>query len=75
MDIALHQVPAGFHGDPADRLIVATGLAYGLVLATHDQAIRSSEVIAIWTGSRLVFGFSCIGWPVFPASEAPFFLH
>jgi len=49
--IALHQLPVGFHGDPADRLIVATGLAHGLVLATHDQAIRSSGVITIWKGS------------------------
>ncbi len=44
--------PDGFHGDPADRLIVATGLAHGLVLATHDQAIRNSGVIPIWRGAR-----------------------
>lgn len=44
--------PDGFHGDPADRLIVATALAHGLVLATHDQAIRSSGVAAIWMGTR-----------------------
>ncbi|MCP9927824.1 type II toxin-antitoxin system VapC family toxin [Cyanobium sp. CH-040] len=50
--IALQQLPEGFHGDPADRLIVGTGLAYGLQLATHDQAIRSSAVIPIWKGSR-----------------------
>ncbi|MCP9910082.1 type II toxin-antitoxin system VapC family toxin [Cyanobium sp. BA20m-p-22] len=50
--ISLHQLPEGFHGDPADRLIVATALAHGLVLATHDQAIRSSGVIEIWTGPR-----------------------
>lgn len=49
--IALDQLPAAFHGDPADRLIVATGLAHGLLLATHDQAIRSSAVIPIWPGS------------------------
>jgi hypothetical protein len=54
---------------------VATGLAQGLVLATHDQAIRSSGVIAIWKGPRKVLGFSCIGQPVFPASEVPFILH
>lgn len=50
--IALHQLPEGFHGDPADRLIVATALAHGLVLATHDQAIRNSGVIGIWRGTR-----------------------
>jgi PIN domain nuclease of toxin-antitoxin system len=49
--IALHQLPEGFHGDPADRLIVASALAHGLVLATHDQAIRTSAVIPIWQGS------------------------
>jgi PIN domain nuclease of toxin-antitoxin system len=37
---------------PADRLIVATALAHGLVLATHDQAIRSSGVITLWKGLR-----------------------
>lgn len=50
--IALHQLPQGFHHDPADRLIVATALTHGLVLATHDQAIRSSGVIEIWTGPK-----------------------
>jgi PIN domain nuclease of toxin-antitoxin system len=50
--IALHQLPEGFHGDPADRLIVATASAHGLVLATHDQAIRDSGVITIWTRPR-----------------------
>jgi hypothetical protein len=54
---------------------VATGLAHGLVLTTHDQAIRSSGVIAIWKGSSQLLGISCIGWPVFPSSEVPFFLH
>jgi PIN domain nuclease of toxin-antitoxin system len=49
--IALDQLPDAFHGDTADRLIVATGLAHGLPLATHDQAIRSSAVIPIWQGS------------------------
>ncbi|MGB5134898.1 MAG: type II toxin-antitoxin system VapC family toxin [Prochlorococcaceae cyanobacterium] len=50
--VALHQLPQEFHGDPADRLIVATGLAHGLQLATQDQAIRRSAVIPIWRGSR-----------------------
>jgi predicted nucleic acid-binding protein len=35
----------------SDRLIVASALAHGLVLATHDQAIRTSAVITIWQGS------------------------
>lgn len=45
---ALDQLPVDFHGDPADRLIVATALAHGLQLATHDQAIKSSDAISIW---------------------------
>jgi PIN domain nuclease of toxin-antitoxin system len=50
--ITLQQLPKEFHGDPADRLIVATALTHGLVLATHDQAIRDSGVITIWKGMR-----------------------
>lgn len=36
----LHALPASFHGDPADRLIVATARAHALPLATHDRTIR-----------------------------------
>jgi PIN domain nuclease of toxin-antitoxin system len=46
--ITLDRLPAAFHGDPADRLIVATGLVHGLHLATGDNAIRTSGVISIW---------------------------
>lgn len=49
--IALDQLPDAFHGDPADRLIVVTGLAHGLHLATHDRAIRHSGAIPIWNTS------------------------
>jgi PIN domain nuclease of toxin-antitoxin system len=48
--LALDQLPQSFHGDPADRLIVATALAHGLPLATHDSAIQASGVIPIWQG-------------------------
>ena len=41
-------LPSSFHGDPADRLIVATALAHGLPVATHDTAIRRSRVIDVW---------------------------
>ena len=44
--IALNGLPVGFHGDPADRLIVATAREYGLV-ATRPR--RSS--ISSWPGS------------------------
>lgn len=46
--IALHGLPARFHGDPADRLIVATALAHGLAMATRDQAIRKSRTVKLW---------------------------
>ena len=48
--VALDQLPPSFHGDPADRLIVATALCHGLPLATHDSAIQASCVIPIWEG-------------------------
>jgi PIN domain nuclease of toxin-antitoxin system len=46
--IALDRLPASFHGDPADRLIVATARAHRLPLATHDRAIRRSRVVKLW---------------------------
>ncbi|WP_437507151.1 type II toxin-antitoxin system VapC family toxin [Sorangium sp. So ce1099] len=37
------------HGDPADRLIVATAIAAGAELVTKDHQIRSSRlVLTIW---------------------------
>ncbi len=49
--LALDQLPRSFHGDPADRLIVATALSHGLLLATHDRTIQASGVIPLWEGS------------------------
>ena len=46
--VALDGLPRSFHGDPADRLIVATARSRGLPLATHDQAIRRSRVVPLW---------------------------
>jgi len=34
---------AGFHGDPADRLIYATAVASGAKLITRDEQIRSFD--------------------------------
>jgi PIN domain nuclease of toxin-antitoxin system len=34
---------AGFHGDPADRLIYATAVASGAKLVTRDEHIRSFD--------------------------------
>lgn len=40
---------AGFHGDPADRLIVATAIAESAVLVTKDQQIRDyAAVSTVW---------------------------
>ena len=46
--IALDGLPASFHGDPADRLIVATARTHRIPLATHDAALRKSRVTALW---------------------------
>lgn len=46
--LALDSLPRSFHGDPADRLIVATARARRLPLATHDAAIRRSRSVALW---------------------------
>jgi PIN domain nuclease of toxin-antitoxin system len=46
--LALDDLPANFHGDPADRLIVATAVANGVTLATHDTRIRKSRSVTLW---------------------------
>jgi PIN domain nuclease of toxin-antitoxin system len=46
--IAADALPSGFHGDPADRLIVATARAHAMPLATRDGLIRKSRVAALW---------------------------
>jgi PIN domain nuclease of toxin-antitoxin system len=45
---ALNDLPASFHGDPADRLILSTARAHVLQLATHDRKIRKSRLATIW---------------------------
>jgi PIN domain nuclease of toxin-antitoxin system len=41
--------PETYPKDPSDRLIGATGRAYGLTLLTRDERIRSSPLIrALW---------------------------
>lgn len=38
-----------FHGDPADRLIVATAILNGATLVTRDKNIRSYKAVAtVW---------------------------
>ena len=46
--IAVDGLPTRFHGDPADRLIVATARTHGIPLATRDRAIRRSRVTKLW---------------------------
>jgi PIN domain nuclease of toxin-antitoxin system len=38
-----------FHGDPADRLIVATALTHGASLVTRDEKIRGAGIVkTVW---------------------------
>ena len=46
--LALDALPRSFHGDPADRLIVATARARALPIATRDAQIRKSRAAALW---------------------------
>ena len=46
--LALAALPETFHGDPADRLIVATARSRKLPLATRDAAIRKSRLVKLW---------------------------
>ena len=46
--LELDNLPASFHGDPADRIIVATARAYGFPLATMDGNIRRSRAVKLW---------------------------
>lgn len=45
---ALDELPVSFHGDPADRVIVATARVHEWPIATHDGAIRRSRVAQLW---------------------------
>ncbi|MEO8628069.1 MAG: PIN domain-containing protein [Betaproteobacteria bacterium] len=46
--VALDALPKTVHGDPADRLIMATARAHALPLATMDTEIRRSRALKIW---------------------------
>ena len=46
--LALEDLPKRLHGDPADRIIVATARAHGLSLATRDANIRHSRSVKLW---------------------------
>ncbi|MSO36114.1 MAG: type II toxin-antitoxin system VapC family toxin [Acidobacteria bacterium] len=46
--LALDALPKSFHGDPADRLIVATAKAHSLPIATRDTAIGRARIVPVW---------------------------
>ena len=45
-------LPATFHRDPADRLIVATCRVLGAQLVTHDLLITRSRLVSRWRPGR-----------------------
>jgi PIN domain nuclease of toxin-antitoxin system len=45
----MNRLPASFHRDPADRLIVATARSLKLPLATMDRKIRRSRLVPLWS--------------------------
>lgn len=51
--VALAELPASFHGDPADRLIVATSRAHDLPVSTYDRTIRRSHLVRLWSPTTL----------------------
>jgi PIN domain nuclease of toxin-antitoxin system len=46
--LEVNRLPPAFHGDPADRIIVATARAFEIALATHDRKIRRSRLVPLW---------------------------
>lgn len=46
--VEMNRLPASFHRDPADRLIVATARALKRPLATHDAKVRRSRMVPLW---------------------------
>jgi PIN domain nuclease of toxin-antitoxin system len=47
----MNRLPANFHRDPADRLIVATARFLKIPLATKDHKIRRSRLVTLWKAS------------------------
>jgi len=44
----VNRLPASFHGDSADRMILATAKVHSLPLATRDARIRRSRIVKLW---------------------------
>ena len=45
-------LPETFQGDPADRLIAATAIAFNSPLLTHDPRIIDAHVVPLWRAAR-----------------------
>lgn len=45
--VASVRLPPGFHGDPADRMIVATARQRGVPLVTKDEPIQESGLVTV----------------------------
>jgi PIN domain nuclease of toxin-antitoxin system len=48
----MNRLPADFHRDPADRLLVATARNRNLPVATRDDLIRKSRLVRLWNPAR-----------------------
>ena len=46
--VELVSLPATFHRDPADRIIVASSRAQRIPVLTHDTRIRRSRLVTLW---------------------------
>jgi PIN domain nuclease of toxin-antitoxin system len=46
--VELASLPATFHRDPADRIIVASSRAQRIPVLTHDTRIRRSRLVTLW---------------------------
>ena len=49
MNVARTSTQLDFRGDPADELIAATSIVYGVPLVTRDRVIRQSKLVPLAT--------------------------
>ena len=48
-NVARTSATLDFHSDPADELIAATSIVYGIPLVTRDRTIRQSKLVPLAT--------------------------
>jgi len=46
--LTVRRIPRDMVSDPADRIIAATALHFGIPLVTRDQRIQSTGLATIW---------------------------